>query len=396
MIQFAGTKRPILFALFTVGATCLFAFVGWILSRHGTVGLLRLTPIFLYVLILIIILGTVLIGLFLAFLQLSRKGKGSIESRLSVFLFALSIICIALFPSAFVQLEGLPRSKDIKRVAQLNISPNYGLSLHFAVGSDAHFGAGTNSPTVTYAILSQVGNVANKYNLFFSLGDLVQHGFKDDQWSEAFQMFFPTASIVPTRFAPGNHDTLFGGLSRYEDYCGPPGTTSPDSRLWYRIDAGRAHFLVLDVEWSAESVTQEQLDWVQIQLGDMPDEDWKIVMSHGFYYSSGRTSMGWKSYDNPETISTLATLFEKYGVDMVFSGHNHYLEFLQHSGINYVICGGLGGRLDSVPTYISPSSVWRQPGQFGFADVNISSNLAILNFRAPDSSVLKGFTLRKR
>lgn len=155
------------------------------------------------------------------------------------------------------------------------------------------------------------------------------------------------------------------------------------------------HFLVLDVEWSAETVTQQQLEWLQIQLGGIPKEDWRIVLSHGFYYSSGYTYLGWNWYDNPETISRLSTLFEKYGVDIVFSGHNHYLEFLQHSGINYVVCGGLGGNHDPTPTYISPSSVWLQPEQFGFADVNINGDLASLNFRGPDSNVLERFTLTK-
>ena len=136
-------------------------------------------------------------------------------------------------------------------------------------------------------------------------------------------------------------------------------------------------------------------EWLEIQLSSIPSGDWKIIMSHGFYYSSGTTSLGWNWYDNPETISALATLFEKYAVDIVFSGHNHYLEFLQHSEIHYVVCGGFGGKLDPAPTYISPSSIWFQSGQFGFADVKINGNEATLNFRGSDSTILKSFTVAK-
>ena len=49
--------------------------------------------------------------------------------------------------------------------------------------------------------------------------------------------------------------------------------------------------------------------------------DWKIVMSHGFYYGSGSVQDGWQWYDNPETIKAVTPLFEKYGVNLVFSGH---------------------------------------------------------------------------
>ena len=62
--------------------------------------------------------------------------------------------------------------------------------------------------------------------------------------------------------------------------------------------------------------------WRQ-QLASIPKDDWKIVVGHGFYYASGSITDGWKWYDNPETINKLTPLFEKYGVDMVFSGHDH-------------------------------------------------------------------------
>jgi 3',5'-cyclic AMP phosphodiesterase CpdA len=262
------------------------------------------------------------------------------------------------------------------------------------VGSDTHFGSGKNSPDQTAAMLAQISNPDNKYGIFFFLGDLVEYGFKDSQWREALNAFSPTAAKLPVRFIPGNHDTLFGGLSRYVDYCGPAATESQNnSRLWYHVDVGRVHFLMLDVEWSAETFTKEQADWLETQLSNIPSGDWKIVMSHGFYYSSGSTILGWNWFDNPETISAVTPLFERYGVDVVFSGHNHSLEFLQNSGVSYVVCGGFGGNLDPPATYISPSSVWLQSGQFGFVDVTINANEATLDFRDPDSNVLKSFTV---
>ena len=397
MVNFMGIKRSILFPLFALALIFLFGVVGWALSGHGTIGLLRLIPIFLYVFVLIGALGIILIGLFLWYWRLSRRGKGPRGRKLSIFLLIASIVCIGLFPYVFAQLGGFPHAKDIKPITQLSIPNTEGQNLHFAVGGDAHFGAGTNSPNQTLAMLGQISNPANKYDIFFFLGDLVEYGFKDSQWNEALQAFSSTALSVPIRFVPGNHDTLFGGLSRYVDYCSPTTTESQNgSRLWYRVDVGRVHFLVLDVEWSTETFTKDQADWLETQLNSIPNGDWKIIMSHGFYYSSGTTSLGWNWFDNPETISAIATLFEKYGVDIVFSGHNHDLEFLQHSGVSYVVCGGFGGKLDPPITYLSPSSIWLQSGQFGFVDVNINANEATLNFRDPDSNILKSFTIMNR
>jgi hypothetical protein len=389
-------KKTILTALFTIAVIILFGFVSWVISRHGTIGLLRLTPIFLYLLIIIVILGFALIGLFLWYSRHDRKMQGRSENRSSIFLLVLSVICISLFSYVFVLLGGLPYSQDIKPISQLSVPDLDGQNIHFAVGSDTQFGAGTNNPGQTMAMLAQISDPANKYDIFFFLGDLVEYGFKDSLWREALDAFSSTSLSVPTRFTPGNHDTLFGGLSRYINYCGPTTDGSQNSsQLWYRVDCGRVHFLLLDVEWSAETFTKEQEEWLETQLSSIPDDDWKIVMSHGFYYSSGTTSLGWNWYDNPETISALAPLFEKYDVDIVFSGHNHYLEFLQHSGVSYVVSGGFGGKLDPTPIYVSPSSVWLQSGQFGFADITINDNEATLNFRDPYSNVLKSVNILK-
>ena len=386
-------KKVILFSSFSVAVIFLFGLLGWAFNGHGTIGLFRATPISLYVFLFMVALGIALIGLFLWYLRLDRKGQGK---RFSSFIIAISILCIVFSTIVFGQLGGFPHTGDIEHIAQLSIPDTDRQQLHFAVGSDTHFGAGTNSPENTAAMLAQINNPANKYDLFFSLGDLVEYGFKDNLWEEALKAFSATASSIPTRFAPGNHDTLFGGLSRYLAYCAPTDTdTQNGSRLWYRVDVGNVHFLVLDVEWSAETFTKEQADWLETQLKDIPSGDWKIVMSHGFYYSSGGTSSGWDWFDNRETIDALTPLFEEYGVDIVFSGHNHYLEFLKHSDVNYAVCGGFGGKLDPAATYRSPSSVWLQSGQFGFADVSITGDEAILNFRDPDSVILQSFTIIK-
>jgi 3',5'-cyclic AMP phosphodiesterase CpdA len=266
----------------------------------------------------------------------------------------------------------------------------------FAFASDAHYGAGDNRADLTARMLSYIADPANGYNLFFYGGDLVEDGFSASQWGEAFRAFSPTTSEVPVRFTVGNHESLFAGLNDYEKYAYPAGMSiQSGSRLWYRIDVGDIHFLVLDIEWSAESYSEEQAEWLEAQLKSIPAGDWKIVISHGFYYASGSVADGWKWYDNPETIDALTPLFEKYGVNLVLSGHDHQMELLQHGGVTYAIDGAFGGLPDAPRTYTSPASLWYLSGDYGFADVSISGSQCTINFMDSNNAVLKTFTITK-
>jgi len=269
-------------------------------------------------------------------------------------------------------------------------------NLHFAVGSDAHFGAGDNRSDLTTKMLQQIASPQNNYDYYFSLGDLVEYGFRDSMWQQALQSITSNLSGIPTGFAVGNHDALFTGLAQYEKYCRPYAPVSSDGfDLWYRVDVGKVHFLFLDVEWSAESYPDEQAAWLEQQLSNIPKEDWKIVLSHGFYYSSGYFNNGWNWYDNPETIERYTQLFEKYGVDLVFSGHNHQMEMLRHSGVTYAVCGAFGGLPDNEQTYISPASLWYASGQYGYVDVTVEAAQANVIFRDPDNQIIKQLIVTK-
>jgi UDP-2,3-diacylglucosamine pyrophosphatase LpxH len=268
--------------------------------------------------------------------------------------------------------------------------------LHFAVASDAHYGAGTARNDYTAEMLAEIASPANSFNMFFFLGDLVEYGFQKSQWQQAFKSFSSTTSTIPTRFAVGNHDTLFSGFNNYNNYCYPEAmNVQTGSRLWYRIDAGKVHFLILDLEWSAESFTSAQAAWLETQLQSIPVDDWKIVMSHAFYYASGLEENGWKWYDNPETIEKLTPLFKEYGVDLVFSGHNHRLELLHNSGVVYAVCAPFGGLSDPAATYISASSIWNGTGGCGFVDITLNGEQCTLIFRNPQYEVLKTYVFNR-
>jgi hypothetical protein len=271
-------------------------------------------------------------------------------------------------------------------------APGQGKPLHFAVGSDSHYGRGESRDDLSRKMLQQIADPAHRFDYQFFLGDFVEHGYNDSHWQEGLTAFSPYTSLIPIAFAASNHDTLLGGLKLYREYAKPAAVSVKSPPLWQRIDVNNIHFLILDLEWSAEAFTQTQKTW----LASIPREDWKIVMSHAFYYSSGINTNGWNWYDNPDTIKELVPLFERYGVNLVFSGHNHYTEWLQKNNVNYSIAGSFGGHPNPPQTYTSPASLWYQSGLYAFVDVTINPESAIITFRDTDYRDMKTFTVDKR
>ncbi|MCL2150349.1 MAG: metallophosphoesterase family protein [Dehalococcoidia bacterium] len=258
--------------------------------------------------------------------------------------------------------------------------------LRFAVGADAHYGAATRSESASTEMLLQIADPQNAFSYFFLVGDTTHWGFSKSHWSVALRELAGTTATIPLGLAPGNHDTIFSGYDNYLRYAHPDSLLGDNSKLWTRIDVGRVHFFVIDLGWSAEAFTEEQAAWLESELTAVPAEDWKIILGHGFSYASGTYNAGRYRYDNPETIACLVPLFERCGVNLVFSGHNHQMEILEKSGVTYVISSPFGGIPSSPRTYQSPYSLWYESGQYGFADVTITEDEAEIVFRAPGGS----------
>jgi UDP-2,3-diacylglucosamine pyrophosphatase LpxH len=269
--------------------------------------------------------------------------------------------------------------------------------LCFAAGGDAHFGDGNNRIDLTKDILETIMNRSEGIDFFFSLGDLVQYGFRPEQWNVALKTLAPVTSVVPVAFVPGNHDTLFTGLARCLSTCYPSGIDlESGSRLWYRFDVGKVHFLVLDLERQSDTVSSVQIAWLEQQLTTIARDDWTVVLSHCYFYASGSTRPKvWNDNVNLTTVEGVAALLERYGVDIVLSGHAHHMELLEKSGVTYAVSGSLGGNPDPAPLYVSPSSLWHTTGKFGFLDVTIETERALIVFRDPAGQELKNIVIER-
>jgi hypothetical protein len=136
--------------------------------------------------------------------------------------------------------------------------------------------------------------------------------------------------------ALGNHDNPternykdwnMGG-QRYYTWRASPGGLG-------KIGSPGVRFFALDSNY----MDKPQLDWIESELQKSSSE-WKIAFFHHPLYSSGKTHGS-----SLDLRAQLEPLFEKYGVTVVFTGHDHFYERIKvQKGIYYWVCGA-GGSL---------------------------------------------------
>jgi hypothetical protein len=148
--------------------------------------------------------------------------------------------------------------------------------------------------------------------------------------------------------------TFYAALGNHD----PPGQVhyapfNMNGNRYYRVagDAGppldrrRVEFFALDTV----TLDERQVSWL-IRMLAASTADWKVAFHHHPLYTSGRY---W--FAASRLRSELEPIFVRFGVDVVFSGHEHFYERLipQH-GVQY-FTSGAGGALR--PDDASPSSL---------------------------------------
>jgi len=183
-------------------------------------------------------------------------------------------------------------------------------------------------------------------------GDLVSYGDRWPDWSEQyFAPLHPLFAEVPVWPVRGNHDGSAKSLRPLFHFPGPPGW------LYYRFDHGHARFIVLDGGLGRSR--PQMMYWLEEQLRAPPRPTWIFIFNH--YPSFG--SVAKRSYGRGWERERLALLCQRYGVDMVFSGHDHnymrtvpILAFRAMGGrpTTYVVTAGGGA-----PLYKTCHATWR-------------------------------------
>jgi 3',5'-cyclic AMP phosphodiesterase CpdA len=195
-------------------------------------------------------------------------------------------------------------------------------SVKFAVMGDMGTG-----DAAQYETAKQMVSVHDKFPFEFvlMLGDNI-YGAQDfpRKFEEPYKPLLDAK--VPFYAALGNHDDQ--NEIYYKNY-------NMNGKRYYAFSKGNVKFVALD----STRIDRPQLEWFEKELAGTNSE-WKIVFFHHPLYSTGGTH-------GPEVAvrEVVEPLLLKYGVDVVFTGHEHFYERIKpQSGIQYFISGA-GGQL---------------------------------------------------
>ena len=201
-----------------------------------------------------------------------------------------------------------------------------------------------NHNAVASGILATIRQDPEFQTFIIVTGDLVGNGDNEADWDNQF--FNPNYINIQTLLANlpylasmGNHERqgkLFAKYFPYHFYQG--------QRYYYSFDYGPAHFTVID-QYTAYTPGSSQYNWLENDLASTKKK-WKFVYLHEPGWSAGGHG------NNTYVQSFIQPLCEKYGVSIVFAGHNHYYARAVVNGVYHITTGGGGAPLYSPdPSY---------------------------------------------
>ncbi len=223
--------------------------------------------------------------------------------------------------------------------------------------------------------------VATGPDFYVHSGDLVEDGRLMTEWDTFFDVEKALMPVSPLFPSLGNHERED---ANYFDLF-----YLPNNERWYAFDYGNAHFVALQVDnYGDYSVGSAQYTWLETDLANT-DRPWKFVFFHVPPYSSGWH--GSFDADIANIRATLPPLFEQYGVNVVFNGHDHDYERSVVNGVTYIVTGGGGAPLRP---QVSTNS-WTQyfTSTLHFVKISINGNSLSGVSIKPDGSQFDPFTL---
>jgi len=201
--------------------------------------------------------------------------------------------------------------------------PNKKDSLKFAaMGDNGTGGKGQ------YEVAAQMAAWQGKFpfDMVIMLGDNMYGSQQPRDFVTKFETPYKPLLDAGVKFyaALGNHDNQTNRF--YKPW-------NMNGERYYSFAKKNAKFFVLDSDY----LDPKQLQWIEKELKNSRD-DWKIAYFHHPLYSSGG-----RHGSEVDLRVILEPLFIKYGVNVVYSGHDHVYERLKpQKGIYYFVSGAAG------------------------------------------------------
>ena len=234
----------------------------------------------------------------------------------------------------------------------------------------------TNGPgDVTFLVLGDSGEgtleqskladcmALERPSFLLHVGDIAYPDGSFEAFTKNYFDFYPLMGRAPFFPTPGNHEYQTDNAAPYLAlHCFPDANVPAEDRgRYYSFDWSNIHFVSLDSNLSLERdfmPSGRMLGWLENDLKSTR-QFWKVAFFHHPPFAFGpnstdpRCAMG-RDYVVP--------ILERYGVQVVFSGHEHSYQRAvpmlngrptqDGLGIMYFTCGGGGGPL--YPVFQNP------------------------------------------
>jgi hypothetical protein len=238
-------------------------------------------------------------------------------------------------------------------------------------------------------------------DLVFHVGDIVYFSFNYDTADfRFFGIYEEQLRSTPYFFAIGNHDD-YQDLAALIASVYLPTNSATGTEHYYSFDHGDVHFVALwldlqaGVNYSPGSV---EYNWLEQDLAGT-QKPWKVV----FFHHTWRSSSGHGNFDDYDANGVLDSiqiqnsviqLANRYGVQIVFNGHDHTYERLTPSGGTVSFVSGGGGAILYPFSHAHPDDV-QFYSTYNFLTVNIDGDEAEINGINASNTILDSFHYRK-
>ena len=189
-------------------------------------------------------------------------------------------------------------------------------------------------------------------------GDMIDFGTQQAEWDGWFEAAGDILARKALVAAHGNHEFLAGQY--FAQF------SLPNNEQWYHVRYGDLELAVLnDTVADSDDVDVKQVAYLNEVFG-ASDAPWKAAAHHQALYSTSGTHAS-----NLEGRAAWAPVFDTWGLQLVFAGHNHVYErsvpiradaeAAEGEGTVYLVSGGAGAGICTRRSRRSGSGRWRSP-----------------------------------
>lgn len=238
---------------------------------------------------------------------------------------SLILTVLLTLTSIYGQTNALRNNGNSRADAPSLTLPNKDGSVRFLVIGDT--GTGSRQQLELAKVMMRYRQ-AFPYEFVLMVGDNMYGSEQAADYKNKFENVYRPLLDQKVKFyaALGNHDE---SNQRFYEFFNMEG------QEYYQFKKGNVSFYSLNSNY----MDKKQVDWVTQKLAS-DTATWKITFFHHPPYSSGG-----KHGSDTKLRQVVEPIFLKHGVDVVFTGHEHFYERIkpQH-GIYYFISGS-GGKL---------------------------------------------------